>query len=170
MIDKTTIIHIASEVVVLAVVVVWFNKKTQNIYNVVKDISRRLEEQENLILNHEKTINELIKINQDISLKILNSKELYEPVNDESKNKIQMKEIKKNKPVKTVKIVNDNISKNIKVTKNIQKQDNQKQDNQKQDNENENNENENNEDNLSETESEMDEVLKNEIAELLDIE
>ena len=165
MIDKTTIIHIASEVVVLAVVVVWFNKKTQNIYNVVKDISRRLEEQENLILNHEKTINELIKINQDISLKILNSKELYEPVNDESKNKIQMKEIKKNKPVKTVKIVNDNISKNIKVTKNIQKQDNQKQDN-----ENENNENENNEDNLSETESEMDEVLKNEIAELLDIE
>lgn len=165
MIDKTTIIHIASEVVVLAVVVVWFNKKTQNIYNVVKDISRRLEEQENLILNHEKTINELIKINQDISLKILNSKELYEPVNDEYKNKIQIKEIKKSKPVKTVKILNDNISKNIKVTK-----DNQKQDNQKQDNENENNENENNEDNLSETESEMDEVLKNEIAELLHIE
>jgi hypothetical protein len=160
MIDKTTIIHIASEVVVLTVVVVWFNKKTQNIYNVVKDISRRLEEQENLILNHEKTINELIKINQDISLKILNSKELYEPVNDESKNKIQIKEIKKIKPVKTVKIANDNISKNIKVTKNNQKEDNQKE---------ENNE-ENNEENLSETESEMDEVLKNEIAELLDIE
>ena len=63
--NKSTLIHVTCEVVVLGVLVFWVNRKTSNLWEQVDDLSQRLEEQEEKIQNHERIIKQLIEtINQ----------------------------------------------------------------------------------------------------------
>lgn len=60
--NKTLLIHVACEVVVLGVLIFWVHRKTSNLWDQIDELSQRLEDQEDKIQNHERIIKEMIQV------------------------------------------------------------------------------------------------------------
>ena len=58
--NKSFLIHVTCEVVVLSVLIFWVSRKTNNLWEQIDDLSQRLEDQEEKIDNHERIIKQLI--------------------------------------------------------------------------------------------------------------
>jgi len=59
--EKKHMIHILTEVVVLVALTFYFSSKNKKLLEHIEDLSKRLEEQEELVQNHEKIIQQLLE-------------------------------------------------------------------------------------------------------------
>lgn len=59
--EKKHMIHILIEVVVLVALTFYFSSKNKKLLEHIEDLSKRLEEQEELVQNHEKIIQQLVE-------------------------------------------------------------------------------------------------------------
>lgn len=59
--NKQQLIHVASEVVVLLGLTFYFNSQNKKLTGHIEDLAQRIEEQEDLIQNHENIIKQLVK-------------------------------------------------------------------------------------------------------------
>ena len=131
--NKTLLIHVTCEVVVLGVLIFWVHRRTSNLWEQIEDMSQRLEDQEDKIQNHERIIKEMINM--------LNSQRV--PPAQQSVVK-QTKPPHRKPPARKLQKVEEpveDIEENL-LEMNIE------------------------EDDFEETESEMDDALKDELAEL----
>ena len=60
LIENKQIIHIVTEVVVIAGIVFYFSSKNKKLSEQIEDLSQRLEDQEEMIQNHEQVIRQLV--------------------------------------------------------------------------------------------------------------
>ena len=61
LLENKQIIHIATEIVVLIGITFYFSSKNKKLSTHIEDLSQRLEEQEDLIQNHERIIRQLVQ-------------------------------------------------------------------------------------------------------------
>ena len=61
LLEKKDIIHIATEIVVLIGITFYFSSKNKKLLDHIEDLSKRLEEQEDLLQKHEKIIMQLVQ-------------------------------------------------------------------------------------------------------------
>jgi hypothetical protein len=59
--EKKHMIHILTEIVVLVALTFYFSSKNKKLLEHIEDLSKRLEEQEELVQNHEKIIQQLLE-------------------------------------------------------------------------------------------------------------
>ena len=59
--EKKHMIHILTEVVVLVALTFYFSSKNKKLLEHIEDLSKRLEEQEEIVQNHEKIIQQLVE-------------------------------------------------------------------------------------------------------------
>ena len=97
LLEKKHIIHMITEVVVILGVIFYFSSKNKKLLNHIENLSKRLEEQEDIIQKHEKIITQLIENSK---------KELYQapvvaqykvPVSQSSSKKVLKERYNENK-------------------------------------------------------------------------
>jgi hypothetical protein len=74
--NKTTLIHIASEIIVIIGISFYFSQKNKKLMGHINDLIQRIEDQEDIIQKHEQLINNLNNAINDINGKISNNKNL----------------------------------------------------------------------------------------------
>jgi hypothetical protein len=72
LLEKKNIIHIVTEIVVIVAITFYFSAKHKKLLNHIENLSKRLEEQEDLIQKHDKIITQLIENSKN------NKNELYQ--------------------------------------------------------------------------------------------
>ena len=74
--NKTTLIHIASEIIIIIGISFYFSQKNKKLMGHINDLIQRIEDQEDIIQKHEQLINNLNNAINDINSKISNNKNL----------------------------------------------------------------------------------------------
>ena len=59
--DNKQIIHIATEAVIIIGIIIYFSSKNKKLYSHIEDLSKRLEDQEEIIQKHELIIKQLVQ-------------------------------------------------------------------------------------------------------------
>lgn len=115
-IEKKDIIHIAVEIVVFIAITFYFSRKNKQIFKHLSDLSKKLEEQEEIIQNHEKIMTELIKYinNQNTQINISPSfkrKKNIVPIKKQNQAKKTITENKNSKVKVSLKETNELVNK-----------------------------------------------------------
>lgn len=106
MFEKKDIIHIATEVVILSGITFYFCSKNKKLSAHIEELSKRLEEQEDIIQKHEKLITQLLqKVNNYQSFTNVQPSQKYQNTNVYSNQNIKADEVLK-KPVSTTRTKN----------------------------------------------------------------
>ena len=74
--NKTFLIHIAAEIIIIIGVSFYFSQKNKKLMGHINDLIQRIEDQEDMIQKHEQLINNLTNALNDINSKISNNKNL----------------------------------------------------------------------------------------------
>ncbi len=159
--NKSLLIHVTCEVVVLGVLIFWVSRKTNNLWEQVDDLSQRLEDQEEKLHNHERIIKQLIETINSLRLQSVTKA----PKTPKTPKAPKAPKIQHKPPVEhRVASIEDEDEDSFEDSFEVNFENDE--DNNDEDNNDEDNNDE--DDEFEETESEMDEALKDELAELND--
>ena len=111
--NKTMLIHIAAEFIVIIGLSFYFSQKNKKLMGHINDLIQRIEDQEDMIQKHEQLINNLTNALNDINSKISNNKNLPLQAERITNNKNAKKNVK-HQPLNQAPLINNRSKTNIK--------------------------------------------------------